>query len=121
MKKITEKMQATIEIYDDSGNEARRWQLARKLARTTFFMNSTSTHQNAFINGGVWGKRFGTWDGRGLCLVINGKYTIDASQFFFEDRETEQDIRHTSDGIIHSIANCGDSNLKSYYNQWTYK
>ena len=92
-----------------------------KLAVTIFFLNTNSTHQNAFINGGVWGKKWGNWDGRGLCLVINGKYTIDASQFFFEDKESEQDIRYTSDGILHSITNCGDVGLKSFYSDWSYK
>lgn len=114
-------MQATIEIYDDSGNENRRWQLARKLARTIYFMNGASAKSNSFINGGVWGKRFGNWDGRGTCMVINGQYTIDAGQFFFEDRIDEQDLRYTSDGILHSLTTAGDPKLASFYNNWSYK
>jgi hypothetical protein len=114
-------MSARIEIYDDSGNDARRWQLARKLARTVYYLNANSVTQNAFVNGGVWGKRFGNWNSNGLCLVINGKYTVDATPFFFEDRENDQDLRYTSEGILHSICNAGDSNLTNYFSRWTFR
>ncbi len=112
-------MSVRLEIYEDSGNRDRCWLLARKLAKIIYYLNNNSTSLNSFINGGVWGKRWtGDWNGRGLCLVVNGQYVIDASQFFFEDRFSDQDIRLSVDGLLRNLSNFGGQYQN--FSTWTF-
>jgi hypothetical protein len=112
-------MNVRLEIYEDTGDRDRCWQLARRLARICYYLNNNSATPNSFVNGGVWGKRWtGDWNGRGVCLVVNGQYTIDASSFLYEDRMDDADIRGSVDGLLGGLTRFGGQ--YNSFSQWTF-
>jgi hypothetical protein len=107
-----------IEIYDNSGSAQRRWALARKLSLFCHYINTRSDRGRIFQNGGVWGKKYGNYNGSaGFVVVIDKQYVEDGASFFGEEKYGDVDIRATCDAFIPFLSKYSEYRQ---FNRWNW-
>ncbi len=91
----------TLEIWDDSSDDNRRWFLARKLAILVYFLNTRTDQIGKFVMKGVTNRRFPGYNGAApFVIVLDGVNVIEGSQAFLENRYGEEDMNFLGDSLF---------------------